>query len=64
MFSVAHANQRPEADETRPKQSREDWARKQAKKERLEAALEEGLQGTFPASDPIAVTEPARERPT
>jgi nicotinate phosphoribosyltransferase len=25
---------------------------------RLEAALEEGLEETFPASDPVAVTEP------
>ena len=28
---------------------------------RLEAALEEGLQETFPASDPVAVTEPRRQ---
>jgi len=27
---------------------------------RLEAALEEGLEETFPASDPVAVTEPRR----
>jgi len=26
----------------------------------LEAALEEGLEETFPASDPVAVTEPRR----
>ena len=25
---------------------------------RVEAALEEGLEETFPASDPVAVTEP------
>jgi hypothetical protein len=30
---------------------------------RLEIALEEGLRGTFPASDPVAVLEPAPERP-
>jgi hypothetical protein len=27
--------------------------------ERLERDLEEGLEQTFPASDPVAVTEPA-----
>jgi nicotinate phosphoribosyltransferase len=32
-------------------------------KARLERGLEEGLEETFPASDPVAVTEPARERP-
>jgi hypothetical protein len=33
------------------------------KKERLERALEEGLKQTFPASDPVAVTEPVPDRP-
>lgn len=28
-------------------------------KKTLERELEEGLEGTFPASDPVAVTEPA-----
>jgi nicotinate phosphoribosyltransferase len=28
-------------------------------KERLERELEEGLEETFPASDPVAVSEPA-----
>jgi hypothetical protein len=32
-------------------------------REKLERALEEGLEGTFPASDPVAVTEPGRDRP-
>lgn len=32
--------------------------------EQLERELEEGLEETFPASDPVAVTEPAREHPT
>lgn len=31
-------------------------------KERLERELEEGLEETFPGSDPVAVTEPAPER--
>ena len=29
-----------------------------AEKRRLDEALEEGLQGTFPASDPVSVTQP------
>jgi nicotinate phosphoribosyltransferase len=33
------------------------------KRRRLEKALEEGLEGTFPASDPVAVTEPAPTPP-
>jgi hypothetical protein len=42
--------------------SRHDRERKKAEQERLEAALEEGLKGTFPASDAVAVTQPAPER--
>ena len=30
-----------------------------AEKRRLEEALEEGLEETFPASDPVNVTQPA-----
>jgi hypothetical protein len=33
------------------------------KRERLEKALEEGLEETFPASDAVAVTEPAPTPP-
>ena len=36
---------------------------KDSDRERLERKLEEGLRGTFPASDPVSVTEPAPERP-
>jgi len=32
-------------------------------KEHLDRALEQGLEDTFPASDPVAVTEPARTPP-
>lgn len=32
-------------------------------RQRVEQALEEGLRGTFPASDPVAVTEPVPPRP-
>ena len=35
---------------------------KKAEQERLEAALEEGLKDTFPASDAVAVIQPAPER--
>jgi len=34
---------------------------KQTERRRLEAALEEGLEETFPASDPVAVAEPRRQ---
>ncbi|HKU09550.1 MAG TPA: hypothetical protein VJR30_26070 [Bradyrhizobium sp.] len=30
-----------------------------AEKRRLEQALDVGLEGTFPASDPVSVTQPA-----
>lgn len=32
-------------------------------KDVLERELEEGLEDTFPASDPVAVTEPAPDHP-
>ena len=32
--------------------------RKEAERRRLEEALERGLEDTFPASDPVAVTQP------
>lgn len=34
--------------------------KKQEERQRLEKALEEGLEETFPASDAVAVTEPVR----
>jgi hypothetical protein len=40
--------------------SKED--KKIKEKQRLERELEEGLEETFPASDPVAVTEPAPDR--
>ena len=33
------------------------------RKRRLEQALEWGLEDSFPASDPVSVTEPASTRP-
>ena len=41
------------------KQSKSKSARKESERQRLDKALEEGLQETFPASDPLAITEPA-----
>jgi hypothetical protein len=32
-------------------------------REKLERKLEEGLKGTFPASDPVAVSQPAAPEP-
>ena len=37
--------------------------KKENRRQRLERALEEGLQETFPASDAVAVTEPAPTPP-
>lgn len=36
-----------------------DKAADEAEKRRLDAALEEGLEETFPGSDPVSVTQPA-----
>jgi hypothetical protein len=33
------------------------------RRRRLEEQLEKGLEETFPASDPVSVTAPARTRP-
>jgi hypothetical protein len=43
---------KPKSD---PKDTRE--------KQRLDRELEQGLEGTFPASDPVAVSEPAPPEP-
>ncbi len=37
--------------------------KKDSRKQRLEKELEEGLKETFPASDPVSVTEPAATPP-
>ena len=36
---------------------------KEAEKRRLDQALEEGLEETFPGSDPVSVTQPAPSKP-
>jgi hypothetical protein len=35
---------------------------KEAEKRRLEEALEEGLEETFPGSDPVSITQPSPEK--
>jgi hypothetical protein len=42
--------------------SHEPKNRKSAEQRRLEQALDEGLEETFPASDPVSVTQPAPTR--
>jgi nicotinate phosphoribosyltransferase len=45
------------------KQPKPDIEKKQQnERQRLENALEEGLEETFPTSDAVAVTEPARTK--
>jgi hypothetical protein len=44
------------------KTSEQRWADEEARRRRLEQALEEGLEETFPASDPVSVIQPARPR--
>jgi hypothetical protein len=48
---------RQEASMTRPRSDPKDI--KGAEKRRLDQALEEGLEETFPGSDPVNVTQPA-----
>ena len=51
----------PASKAKRPKTDAE--KKKENKRRRLEKALEEGLEETFPASDAVAVTEPAPTAP-
>jgi hypothetical protein len=36
---------------------------KDAEKRRLDEALEEGLEETFPGSDPVSITQPSASKP-
>jgi hypothetical protein len=36
---------------------------KDAEKQQLDEALEEGLEETFPGSDPVSVTQPSPSKP-
>ena len=46
----------PKTDAKRPKRKVD---KKEDRRQRLERVLQEGLEETFPASDAVAVTEPA-----
>jgi hypothetical protein len=48
---------------TKEKRPKDKAVRKETKRQRLERALEEGLEETFPGSDAVAVTEPAPTPP-
>jgi hypothetical protein len=43
------------------RKSKPEQKHKNAERQRLQAALEEGLEETFPASDVVAVSEPRRQ---
>jgi hypothetical protein len=47
---------------SRQRRSKPDKEQQDAERDRLEAALEAGLEATFPASDAVAVTQPAPDR--
>jgi hypothetical protein len=50
-FDTKWRRSKPKVDET------------EDRRQRLERALDEGLEQTFPASDPVALTQPAPTRP-
>jgi hypothetical protein len=47
------------APKMRPTPAEKVEARKEKERKRAEEALETGLEDTFPASDPVSVTQPA-----
>jgi hypothetical protein len=53
--------QRTVVEEKRDDKTKRD--REEVRKRRLERSLERGLEDSFPASDPINVTQPAPTRP-
>ncbi len=48
---------------TKAKRAKLNAEKKENRRQRLEKALEEGLEETFPASDAVAVTEPTPTPP-
>jgi hypothetical protein len=46
-----------------PKAGKHKSEQEEARRKNLEKRLEEGLEDTFPASDPVSVTEPAPTSP-
>lgn len=61
MFAIAQAGKKA-SGVSKAKQAIANRSDKRAK-ERLDKALDEALEQTFPASDPVAITQPGRERP-
>jgi hypothetical protein len=47
----------------RPKRVNHEADKNDNRRQQLENALQEGLEETFPGSDPVAVTEPASTPP-
>ncbi|HZL41408.1 MAG TPA: hypothetical protein VFC45_14150 [Pseudolabrys sp.] len=54
---------KPKAKTRKPAKQQTETTKKQKlkKKQALDRKLEEGLEETFPGSDPVAVTNPVRE---
>jgi hypothetical protein len=50
---------RPDRKESSKADEKRLEAKRQDRKRQLEELLEEGLRETFPASDPVSVTQPA-----
>ena len=48
---------------TKSRRSKPTADEKEDRRQRLERALDGGLEQTFPASDPVALTQPASTRP-
>jgi nicotinate phosphoribosyltransferase len=48
---------------TKSKRPKRNAKKKKNRQQRLDNALDEGLEETFPASDVVAITEPAPTRP-
>jgi hypothetical protein len=58
MVGRSAKSHKPRRRETMMSRSVDPNAEKSAEKRRLDDALEEGLEETFPASDPVNVTQP------
>jgi hypothetical protein len=59
MQSASKHREREAAPHAPPGESHRREEQEAAEKRRLDAALDIGLEETFPASDPVAVTQPA-----
>jgi hypothetical protein len=46
--------------DAKPKRRREDTDPDEHERRRMDAALDEALANTFPASDPVSIEQPAR----